>query len=76
MRHDLPDTVSGLEDRIQYLEWVAESCSRKVYERHIRPELDAAYAKLHRLKLEQIQAEARAEAERSLGADAPMRRAA
>ena len=60
MRHDLPDTVSGLEDRIQYLEWVAESCSRKVYEQDVKPELRAARKKLDRLKGEQIAAEAAA----------------
>ena len=62
MRFDLPDTVTGLNDRIELLEAAEETASRAVYERHIRPELDAAYAKLHRLKLEQMRAEARAEA--------------
>lgn len=60
MSFDLPDTVNGLEDRIQLLEKAEETASREVYEHLIKPELDAAYTKKHRLQLQQLRAEAAA----------------
>lgn len=48
---DLPDTESALSDRIQYLEWVAENCSRSTW-KSVRAELEAARKKLDALKLD------------------------